>query len=191
MMYLANDVRWLVGHVGSLENEHLADVFSELHQVSPLVGWNRGITDKARSSQTLELLTAAPNVLDYLNPELRQANFSRVQLRTLQIVLHKLMAHYNSTRGAGVTTRRKHSVVRASYALATVANESHKRTGGALACTAGTMRGRSVGIAVLLRTIPSQLDSYPDVWKSRPPHQLSLLRAPADPSHIAVPRKTS
>lgn len=38
---------------------------------------------------------------------------------------------------------------------------------------------------------PSQLDSYLDLWESRPPHEFSVLRVPADPSRIAVPREAS
>lgn len=33
LMWLAKDVRWLVDHIKSLQNENLLDVFSELHQV--------------------------------------------------------------------------------------------------------------------------------------------------------------
>lgn len=33
LMWLAKDVRWLVDHIKSLQNENLLDVFSELYQV--------------------------------------------------------------------------------------------------------------------------------------------------------------
>ncbi|KAI5477595.1 exocyst complex component, sec15 subunit [Pseudohyphozyma bogoriensis] len=90
LAYLANDVRWLVNHVSSVGDERLADVFAELQQL-------------------LALLTTAPNMLDYLNPEQRQTHFSRVQQRHLEAALLKLVSFYNTTSGSHVSPRRRHN----------------------------------------------------------------------------------
>ncbi|GAA5865113.1 hypothetical protein JCM1840_005744 [Sporobolomyces johnsonii] len=91
LLHLARDVRWLVEHVQGLQNERLGDVFTELQQ-------------------TLHLVTAAPSPTDFLSPEVRQAQFARVQPRTLQAVLVKVMTFYNSAQGAHVPSRRRAQV---------------------------------------------------------------------------------
>ncbi|GAA6046541.1 hypothetical protein JCM3770_006200 [Rhodotorula araucariae] len=88
MLHLARDVRWLVNHVTSFQNERLSDVFSELHQL-------------------LILLTATPNITDYLDAQLRTQRFGRIQPRVLQSALVKLLTHYNSSAGSGVGHRRR------------------------------------------------------------------------------------
>ncbi|KPV78021.1 uncharacterized protein RHOBADRAFT_22932 [Rhodotorula graminis WP1] len=91
LLHLARDVRWLVNHVTSFQNERLSDVFSELQQL-------------------VLLLTATPNITDYLDPPTRAQRFPRVQPRVLQSVLVKLLAHYNSSGGGGVGHRRRTQV---------------------------------------------------------------------------------
>ncbi|GAA5935238.1 hypothetical protein JCM3775_007245 [Rhodotorula graminis] len=91
LLHLARDVRWLVDHVTSFQNERLSDVFSELQQL-------------------VLLLTATPNITDYLDPPTRAQRFPRVQPRVLQSVLVKLLAHYNSSGGGGVGHRRRTQV---------------------------------------------------------------------------------
>ncbi|GAA5987052.1 hypothetical protein JCM11641_007822 [Rhodosporidiobolus odoratus] len=87
LAYLARDVKWLVGYVESMGNEGLRDVVAELNQ-------------------TLTLLTA-PNITDYLDPSLKQQQYSRVQPKVLQSGLVKLLTHYNTAQGQGVGHRRR------------------------------------------------------------------------------------
>lgn len=93
LLHLARDVRWLVNHVKTLGNDRLADVFTELNQL-------------------VTLLTATPNITDYLDPQARSTRFHRVQPRALQTVLVKLLTFYNSPQGSGVGHRRRQQVVR-------------------------------------------------------------------------------
>ncbi|BGO99036.1 Exocyst complex component SEC15 [Rhodotorula toruloides] len=99
LLHLARDVRWLVNHVKTLGNDRLADVFTELNQL-------------------VTLLTATPNITDYLDPQARSTRFHRVQPRALQTVLIKLLTFYNSPQGSGVGHRRRQQVEDTLRALA-------------------------------------------------------------------------
>ncbi|GAA6007607.1 uncharacterized protein JCM10292_003941 [Rhodotorula paludigena] len=99
MLHLARDVRWLVSHVQSFGNERLADVFAELNQL-------------------INLLTATPNITDYLDSSARSSHFHRIQPRVLQSALVKLLTHYNSAQGSGVGHRRRMQVEDLLRALA-------------------------------------------------------------------------
>ncbi|BGO88526.1 hypothetical protein NBRC10512_003376 [Rhodotorula toruloides] len=99
LLHLARDVRWLVNHVKTLGNDRLADVFTELNQL-------------------VTLLTATPNITDYLDPQARSTRFHRVQPRALQTVLVKLLTFYNSPQGSGVGHRRRQQVEDLLRALA-------------------------------------------------------------------------
>ncbi|GAA5899149.1 Rab GTPase-binding exocyst subunit SEC15 [Sporobolomyces salmoneus] len=95
LMYLFKDVKWLIQHVRSLNpgssggggSDSLLEVFSELNQ-------------------TLTLLTSHPNPTSYLDPQIRQTQFPKINQKTLQTVLIKLVTFYNST-GSRVEVRRK------------------------------------------------------------------------------------
>ncbi|POY70555.1 hypothetical protein BMF94_6469 [Rhodotorula taiwanensis] len=99
MMYLARDVRWLVNHVKNMQNEQLSDVFAEL-------------------SQTLNLLTATPNITDYLDTSVRGSRFNRVRTPVVKAALVKLMNHYNSPQGNLVGHHRRMQVEDLQRALA-------------------------------------------------------------------------
>ncbi|BGP28404.1 Rab GTPase-binding exocyst subunit S15 [Rhodotorula toruloides] len=99
LLHVARDVRWLVDHVKTLGNDRLADVFTELNQL-------------------VTLLTATPNITDYLDPQARSTRFHRVQPRALQTVLVKLLTFYNSPQGSGVGHRRRQQVEDLLRALA-------------------------------------------------------------------------
>lgn len=57
----------------------------------------------------MRLLTAAPNLLDYLHQEHRQQHYGRVAPKKLQTILVKLVAWYNQGH-ANVTARRRGQV---------------------------------------------------------------------------------
>ncbi|GAA6064789.1 hypothetical protein JCM10212_004960 [Sporobolomyces blumeae] len=90
LMHLARDVRWLVEHVKSLQNDAFLDVFAELHQI-------------------LTLLTAHPHPSSFLDPQTRQTHFPKISSpkRSLQPVLVKLLTFYNGPEGRRVDGRRK------------------------------------------------------------------------------------
>ncbi|GAA5966111.1 hypothetical protein JCM8115_004938 [Rhodotorula mucilaginosa] len=99
MMYLARDVRWLVAHVRNLQNEQLNDVFAELNQL-------------------MTLLTATPNITDFLDTSARSTRFSRIRVPVVKAALVKLMNHYNSPQGNLVGHRRRMQVEDLQRALA-------------------------------------------------------------------------
>ncbi|KAL8278923.1 hypothetical protein RQP46_008592 [Phenoliferia psychrophenolica] len=88
LAWLSNDVRWLRQHVENLGDERLTDVFVELEQ-------------------TLALLISASNMMDFLTPEIRNAQYPRVNPRLIQIILSKLLAYYNTSAGSSVSSRRR------------------------------------------------------------------------------------
>ncbi|GAA5981050.1 hypothetical protein JCM10908_003964 [Rhodotorula pacifica] len=99
MMYLARDVRWLAAHVRNLQNEQLNDVFTELNQL-------------------MNLLTATPNITDFLDTSARSTRFSRIRTPVVKAALVKLMNHYNSPQGNLVGHRRRMQVEDLQRALA-------------------------------------------------------------------------
>ncbi|KAK4699775.1 exocyst complex component 6, partial [Phenoliferia sp. Uapishka_3] len=88
LAWVSKDVKWLKAHITKLGDERLTEVFMELEQ-------------------TLALLIVAPNLLDFLNTEMRAAHYSRIQTRKLQVIVGKLMAWYNTSAGSRVDSRRR------------------------------------------------------------------------------------
>lgn len=121
MMYLARDVRWLVAHVRNLQNEQLNDVFAELNQVRSPFGLFRSrelpppavliSMASVLLRQLMTLLTATPNITDFLDTSARSTRFSRVRVPVVKAALVKLMNHYNSPQGNLVGQRRRMQVV--------------------------------------------------------------------------------
>lgn len=88
---LSSDVRWLVSHVAALNDEHLIDVFTELEQ-------------------TLSIFAPTTNFLDFLQPDVRQSRWPKVQPKKLQIAVAKLVAHSAGTSSL-LNSKRKQSAV--------------------------------------------------------------------------------
>lgn len=86
---LSSDVRWLVSHVAALNDEHLIDVFTELEQ-------------------TLSIFAPTTNFLDFLQPDVRQSRWPKVQPKKLQIAVAKLVAHSAGTSSL-LNSKRKQS----------------------------------------------------------------------------------
>ncbi|GAA5828105.1 hypothetical protein JCM5353_005220 [Sporobolomyces roseus] len=105
LMWLAKDVRWLVDHIKSLQNENLLDVFSELYQ-------------------TLNLLTSHPTPTSYLDHGIRQTQFSKINPKTLQTVLIKLMTWYNTNQGSRMVDGRRRGMI--EELLRGVSAQSHR-----------------------------------------------------------------
>jgi hypothetical protein len=57
--------------------------------------------------QMLDLLVRTPDVCVFLNPDYRQAHFSKVQSRSLSIVVNKLLANYYTVVTSGASSRKK------------------------------------------------------------------------------------
>ena len=146
-MYLARDVRWLVAHVRNLQNEQLNDVFAELNQVRLRCG--RAFPRRFRSKkpppprtiafrltlvlylwswrQLMTLLTATPNITDFLDTSARSTRFSRVRVPVVKAALVKLMNHYNSPQGNLVGHRRRMQVVSSGIVRRSLLTIAQKR----------------------------------------------------------------
>lgn len=59
----------------------------------------------------MTLLTATPNITDFLDTSARSTRFSRVRVPVVKAALVKLMNHYNSPQGNLVGHRRRMQVV--------------------------------------------------------------------------------
>ena len=59
----------------------------------------------------MTLLTATPNITDFLDTSARSTRFSRIRVPVVKAALVKLMNHYNSPQGNLVGHRRRMQVV--------------------------------------------------------------------------------
>jgi hypothetical protein len=75
----------------------------------------------------MTLLTATPNITDFLDTSARSTRFSRIRVPAVKAALVKLMNHYNSPQGNLVGHRRRMQVVSSGIVRRSLLRIAQKR----------------------------------------------------------------